>query len=153
MKTVEDWTSILRLATKWNFLSLRELAVERLLAITSPIDKVVLSHTFDLPKWLPLAYAQLCERAKPLTAEEGKRLGELGPVGVDIVIRLWQVFHELNPVSVSDRNYTETVKRIFELDGGTSKTPSQITNAPAPSDTPAVPVAPIFSFAPSTSTS
>ena len=147
---MEDWTSILRLATKWNFLSLRELAVERLLAITSPIDKVVLGHTFDLPKWLPLAYAQLCERAKPLTTEEGKRLGELGPVGVDIVIRLWQVFHELKSVSVSDRNYTETVNKIFELDdGGTSKAPPQIANAPAPLHAPAVPV---FSFAPSTPT-
>jgi len=70
-KTVEEWTSILRLATKWNFLSLRELAVERLFGITSPIDRVVLSHTFGLPKWLPLAYAQLSSEHRQMSGSAG----------------------------------------------------------------------------------
>jgi len=138
-KTVEDWTSILRLSTKWKFSSLRELAVQRLLEITSPIDKVVLGHTFDLPEWLPLAYAQLCERNIPLTVEEGKRLGELGHVGADIVTRLWQISHEVAPTAAADRNYTEVVKRVFELEDKKPEAP--------PIEAPPLPQAPALTSA------
>ena len=145
-KTVEEWTSILRLATKWNFLSLRELAVERLFEIASPIDKITLSHTFDLPKWLPLAYAGLCERKAPLTIEEGRKLGELGPLGCDIVIRLWQACHEFNSLPTYHRicnSAVEIVKRTFELDDSESGTSShhecEDLDADSPIQTPAVP--------------
>ena len=145
-KTVEEWTSILRLATKWNFLSLRELAIERLFEITSPIDKIILSHTFHLPKWLPLAYARLCKRNAPLTIEEGRRLGELGPVGCDVVIRLWQACHEFNSLPVHQRmrnSAIDTVKRIFELDDSESGTSThhecEDAVADLPIQTPAVP--------------
>jgi hypothetical protein len=147
-KTTEEWTSVLRLATKWNFLSLRNLAVERLFDITSPIDRVVLGHTFDVPEWLPLAYTDLCKRGEPLTIEEGKRLGELGHVGADIVTRLWRVSHGLASVKNEQRNYSEQVKKIFELDDGKPKVaaPPEVANAPPVAFNTAAPVSSAFSF-------
>jgi hypothetical protein len=122
---VEDWTSILRLATKFKFSSLRELAVERLFDITSPLDKVILAHTFELPEWLPLAYAQICDGNQPLTVEEGRRLGELGPLGNDIIIRLWQTCHEMRSFPIRPvTDIIEIVKRIFELNDLESETSS-----------------------------
>jgi hypothetical protein len=118
IKTVEHWTSILRLASKWTFTSLRELAVERLFKITTPIEKIVLGHTFDLPQWLPIAYGELCERETPLSIEEGRQLGQLGEKGGDIVILLYQARHSIYRVPrhmVRDVHIKEVVEDVFEL--------------------------------------
>ncbi|KIM88761.1 hypothetical protein PILCRDRAFT_23473, partial [Piloderma croceum F 1598] len=73
--TVDEWTSILGFAVKWNFHSIKVLAVKQLSPITSPIDKVVLRHTYNIVEWLPTAYGNICRRKDALTLEEGMRLG------------------------------------------------------------------------------
>jgi hypothetical protein len=73
--TVEDWTSILDLAAKWNFQSIKGLAIKQLVPITSPIDKVVLGRRHSITEWLSEAYSAICERRDALTLEEGIRLG------------------------------------------------------------------------------
>ncbi|KAI0060587.1 hypothetical protein BV25DRAFT_946750 [Artomyces pyxidatus] len=75
LTTVDEWTSVLRLATEWGFVSIRGLAVERLGVIASAVDKIVLAHAHALRAWLAPAYAELCVRAAPLSAAEGRRLG------------------------------------------------------------------------------
>jgi hypothetical protein len=118
IKRVEHWTSILRLASKWTFTSLRELAVKHLFKITTPIEKIVLGHTFDLPQWLPIAYGELCERETPLSIEEGRQLSQLGEKGGDIVILLYQARHSIYGVphlKVRDTNVKEVVEDVFEL--------------------------------------
>jgi hypothetical protein len=40
-----------------------------------PVDQVVLAVKHNIPEWLPLAYAALCQRDDPLEVEEAKRLG------------------------------------------------------------------------------
>ena len=122
-KTVEQWTSILRLATKWTFTSLRELAVQHLFDITSPVEKIVLGKTFDLPEWLPQAYADLCKREKPLTIDEGRNLFQLGAIGCDIVIQLNQASHRWRNLQESCLGYTmntdiqvaQIVNTVFQL--------------------------------------
>ncbi|TFY71233.1 hypothetical protein EVG20_g1772 [Dentipellis fragilis] len=52
VKTVEAWTSVLRLSTKWSFASIRKLAIDRLEPIASAIDKVVLGRTYTIDAWL-----------------------------------------------------------------------------------------------------
>ena len=59
----------------WGFRSIRTLAIERLSTIAGPVDKVVLGHAFDVSHWLPEAYLAVCDRAEPLTIDEGGRLG------------------------------------------------------------------------------
>ncbi|KAA1470498.1 hypothetical protein DENSPDRAFT_702354 [Dentipellis sp. KUC8613] len=75
VKTVDAWTAILRLSTKWSFASIRKLAIARLEPIASAVDKVVLGRTYTIDAWLRPGFVALCERAQPLTRDEGRRLG------------------------------------------------------------------------------
>jgi len=121
-KTVSEWTSILRLATKWAFTSLRELAIQRLFGITSPVEKIVLAHTFTIPDWLPNAYADLCKREAPITIDEGRDLFKLGEISCDVVINLNQASYEWRTragmygmlVNV-DSEVGAIVRRVFQI--------------------------------------
>ena len=75
LKTVDEWTSVLRLSSMWGFQSIRTLAIEHLSMIAGPVDKIVLGHAFDVSRWLPEAYLAICDRTEPLTIDEGERLG------------------------------------------------------------------------------
>lgn len=69
------WASVLYLATKWDFSSIRELAIASFTPSASDVDKVVLGHRFGHQEWLLPGYTGLCERDEPLTELEGERLG------------------------------------------------------------------------------
>ncbi|TFY58451.1 hypothetical protein EVG20_g8146 [Dentipellis fragilis] len=75
LKTVEAWTSVLRLSTEWSFPSLRTLAIDRLLPIASPVDKVVLGRTYGIDAWLQPGFVALCDRPQLPTMDEAIRLG------------------------------------------------------------------------------
>ncbi|THH21545.1 hypothetical protein EW146_g59 [Bondarzewia mesenterica] len=75
ISTAEDWTSVLELSHRWGFKSIRELAIERLGPISSPVDKVVHGRTFGVDHWLTPGYTALVERTEPLSQQEGRRLG------------------------------------------------------------------------------
>src|SRR5882762_2998724 len=83
--TVKGWSSILKLATQWGFTSIRELSVDALGRIASPVERLALAHAYDIDEWLLPAYSSLCQRAEPLTTEEGRR------IGVDDVVLISQV--------------------------------------------------------------
>ncbi|GJE84041.1 hypothetical protein PsYK624_001160 [Phanerochaete sordida] len=70
ISTATEWSAVLRLATKWSFDDIRQLAIERLEPIAGPIEKIVLSHSHAIPQWLTAAYTSLCKRTHPLTAAE-----------------------------------------------------------------------------------
>lgn len=72
--SVEEWTSVLRLATKWSFDAIRALAIGRLELIASPVDKISISHTFGITHWLQGAYTALCMRLATLSADEIRAL-------------------------------------------------------------------------------
>lgn len=75
VQDINAWHDVLRLATEWEFASIRELAIERLRPIVSDIDKVVFGHAYEVDGWVMPGYMALVERENPITAEEGKRLG------------------------------------------------------------------------------
>jgi hypothetical protein len=60
---------------EWNFQSIKNLAVERLSAIATPVDKIVLGRRYNIFEWLENAYIDVCWRDQALTIEEGKLLG------------------------------------------------------------------------------
>ncbi|KAJ6590010.1 hypothetical protein DFH09DRAFT_909260, partial [Mycena vulgaris] len=75
--TVEDWSTILELAQRWEFAEVKSLAVRELEKLELPdIDRIVLYRKFavDEAHLIP-RYAALCERPELLTVEEGLRLG------------------------------------------------------------------------------
>ncbi|KAK7436524.1 hypothetical protein VKT23_019078 [Stygiomarasmius scandens] len=115
MKTVEEWTSILDLACRWDFSSLHELAVNNLYPITSTADKIYLGHIYEVIEWLVPAYTELCTRQEPLTLEEGRKLG------VDIVTSIGQVRHQIRYRSNLNRSHdtiVELVRRAFVSSSG-----------------------------------
>lgn len=67
--------SILELAARWGFESIKLLAIEHLAQYDSPIDKIVLGRKYGIVEWLGGAYEAVCRRNGPLTHEEGIRLG------------------------------------------------------------------------------
>lgn len=73
--TVDEWTAILGVAAKWNFKSIRALAIRQLDSIASPVDKIVLGRKYEIVDWLSDAYKAVCMREDALSIEEGVRLG------------------------------------------------------------------------------
>lgn len=73
--TVDDWSAILALASHWTFPSIKDLSIQKLLSIASPIDKIVLGRKYRIDDWLAGAYVEVCSREAALTEEEGDRLG------------------------------------------------------------------------------
>ena len=75
LNTLDEWTSVLALATQWLFEGHRQRAITRLSHLGSAIDRIVLARRYDVPGWREDAYYQLCVRDEALTLEEGHRLG------------------------------------------------------------------------------
>lgn len=90
-RTRDEWTSILSLATRWDFEDIRTLAIREIQSLDmSPVDKIILAQEFDIGgRWLLGAYTALCERAEPLSVSEGARLG------LDIAMRVAQLREQL----------------------------------------------------------
>lgn len=74
--TVDEWTSILRLATKWSMPALRALAIREIEPQASPVDKVVIAREFSLGEtWLAPAFTAICDAPKWIEYEDAQRLG------------------------------------------------------------------------------
>jgi hypothetical protein len=88
-KSVDEWSSVLSLAIKWEFDCIRDLAVDRLFPITTPIDKIVLGRKYyaDLSHWLEQAFIDVCIRNDPLKLEEARRLS------VEDIVHIGEVRH------------------------------------------------------------
>lgn len=79
------------LSERWNFAQLKMLATRELGFITSTIEKIVLAKQYNMgnPHWLLAAYRELCTRCHPLSLVEAEKLG------LETVIKIWEVQHEL----------------------------------------------------------
>ncbi|KAI5830531.1 hypothetical protein K523DRAFT_351582 [Schizophyllum commune Tattone D] len=74
--TVAEWTSVLRLATKWAFDRLRALAMREIEPLADAVDKIVLAREFDLGDvWIIPALKELCAAPDWLEYEDAQRLG------------------------------------------------------------------------------
>lgn len=75
--SVEEWTSVLHLATRWDFDDIRTLAIKELQALPmTSVDKIVLSQRFNInTPWASAGFTALCQRPQPLTLDEARRLG------------------------------------------------------------------------------
>jgi len=77
--SVQQWTSILSIATRFKMAKVRAKAIfqlNKLRHTIDPVEQIVLSTRYNISEWLSDAYVALCEREKPLSAEEGRRLGD-----------------------------------------------------------------------------
>jgi hypothetical protein len=75
--TVEEWTSILKLAHQWKFFGIKDLAIRELERLeVPPLRKIVIYHDYAIDRrLLQAAYTAFTIRDKPITIEEGQELG------------------------------------------------------------------------------
>ncbi|KAJ7270113.1 hypothetical protein B0H12DRAFT_1009185, partial [Mycena haematopus] len=120
--TIEDWSTILELAHRWEFAEVKNLAIRELEKLDMlDIDRIVLYHKFAVDEsYLIPRYVALCERPELLTVEEGLRLG------MEIVIPLSRARECMrngassgarspSPGTVSDKELTEIIKDHFGI--------------------------------------
>jgi hypothetical protein len=107
--SAEEWTSVLSLASRWEFTSLCELAMQHLFAITSAVERIALGRRYDIPGWLVPAYTEVCERKDPLTLGEGRLLG------LDDAILIGQVRHMIRYSSNLNRHHDSIVALVRDV--------------------------------------
>ena len=75
--TVEEWTSILKLAHTWDFIGVKDLALRELeRLVIPPLRKIVIYHNYAIDRRLLLAaYTAFAVRDEPISIEEGQELG------------------------------------------------------------------------------
>ncbi len=75
--TVEEWSSILKLASQWDFIEVKAFALRELEQQEMPaLDKIILYHTHKINRnLLQAAYIALTVRDEPIAIEEGRQLG------------------------------------------------------------------------------
>jgi len=74
--SVDEWTSVLKLSTKWEFRMLRLAAIDTLISLQiGPVERIVLARQYDIRHWMAPALNELAKRPQPLGLEEGIRLG------------------------------------------------------------------------------
>ena len=75
--TQEEWISVLKLSTMWEFVDIRKLAIIELSKDDKMglFEKVECGRNFDVKEWLLDGYVGLLKRAETITDEEAKRLG------------------------------------------------------------------------------
>ncbi|KAJ7721484.1 hypothetical protein B0H16DRAFT_1335241, partial [Mycena metata] len=105
----EEWTSVLSLATRWDFTSLRDLAMQHLFATTSAVERIALGRRYDILEWLVPAYTEVCERKDPLTIAEGRLLG------VDDAICIGQVRHMIRYSANLNRHHDSVVALVRDV--------------------------------------
>ena len=69
----EQWKSVLHLSTRWDFASLRKLALKSIRPPTSH-DQLVLARTYSVEEWVLPALTALCSRALPLSLDEAQQM-------------------------------------------------------------------------------
>jgi hypothetical protein len=71
--TYEQWKSVLHLSTRWDFTSLRKLALKSIRPPTSH-DQLVLARTYSVGEWVLPALTALCSRSLPLSLHEARQM-------------------------------------------------------------------------------
>jgi hypothetical protein len=118
LTTLDEWTSVLHLASKWGFKSMRTLALRKLLPLASPVDKIVLGRKYGFDDWLTPAFVAVCARAEPLSLAEAKRMD-----GEDVA-RIYQAREKArgSSISVSTEAAQEAVDCVFGNSEATTAT-------------------------------
>lgn len=100
------------LAAKWEFHLYRDLAIERLSQIASPVERILLARRFDITHWLLPAYLELCQRQEALTFDEGMRLGMKDVI---LLSDIRQSIRGNNRVTMQERNIAALIdKKLIE---------------------------------------
>ncbi|KAK7472379.1 hypothetical protein VKT23_000495 [Stygiomarasmius scandens] len=75
-KTQEEWIAILKISTKWGFLQIRELAIQKLTPMNMTVFKrIELAREYSVAQWLRSGYFDLVKQLETLTMENVESIG------------------------------------------------------------------------------
>jgi hypothetical protein len=76
-KSILEWTHLLSISTNFKFSRLRQLAIQELSTnyTLHPVEKIVLSKTYDIPDWFQPAFEELVQRDVGPRQWESEKLG------------------------------------------------------------------------------
>lgn len=76
--SLDNWVAILSISSRYDMDRIRQRAIRQIDShrpVIDPVEKIALAQKHDIPSWLPLAYASLCQRVNPLEEFEAEKLG------------------------------------------------------------------------------
>ncbi|KAF5316999.1 hypothetical protein D9611_003669 [Ephemerocybe angulata] len=75
--STDEWLAVLKLSSKWRFISIRKLAIERLspLSEMKPSERIRLGREYAVESWLLSGYEELVTRKAVISNEEGQLIG------------------------------------------------------------------------------
>ncbi|KAI6040610.1 hypothetical protein EDC04DRAFT_2602387 [Pisolithus marmoratus] len=125
-----QWVSVLKLSTMWEFANLRAAAISWLdtsdasLCRPDPVERVALATQYDIKEWLLPSLLALARRPDPIGVEEGRRLGietALKLASVREKLKLESVSEVSKRLAVGDRDstaarldFTPMIQKVFE---------------------------------------
>ncbi|KAJ7876093.1 hypothetical protein B0H14DRAFT_2501466 [Mycena olivaceomarginata] len=74
----DEWISVLKLANLWDFIEVRNLAIEQLTSYAGSLDcieRILFARQFDVSAWLQSGYVELARRKAVVSAEEAGKIG------------------------------------------------------------------------------
>ncbi|EPS96611.1 hypothetical protein FOMPIDRAFT_1099659, partial [Fomitopsis schrenkii] len=85
----EHWSLALDFAVKWQFHDIRDLAVMKMMDLTTHASTLALqvaaARKHNMEGWYLDAFIKLCERGRPITPEEGELLGMLDVIRISAI--------------------------------------------------------------------
>ncbi|TFK67228.1 hypothetical protein BDN72DRAFT_859286 [Pluteus cervinus] len=91
LTTVEEWTSVLKVARQWEANSMYHLALSEIKPDATPLDLVVLGAQYHIADWLREGRLKLCRREERITLEEATRMG------MEEAIKISAARHHIRP--------------------------------------------------------
>ncbi|KAF5355536.1 hypothetical protein D9758_006287 [Tetrapyrgos nigripes] len=74
--TMDEWKSILKLATLWRFLTLRKFAIDKLTSQEMDVtERILMGREFSVSSWIKSGYSDLVSQDGPLSMETAKSIG------------------------------------------------------------------------------
>jgi hypothetical protein len=125
--TQGEWVSVLRLAHRFDFASMRTLAIKQLSGLTTAVDRILLAREFAMDDWLRPAYIDICTMPDLIPDED------IGRLGLELFQKLARARDKLKsfpafPIGSATRIVNET----FQLCPAEPEVPVQVeVNAPS----------------------
>jgi hypothetical protein len=116
MLSGQEWMSVLKLATVWNFAAVKETAMGELDVYTQydPILQLIVAKQFDIPRWFVPAIHGVARREAPLDDNDFERLKELGPP--EAICKFMLKIAKVREGFYPNHDFTQAIKEVFDCD-------------------------------------
>ncbi|KAI6043412.1 hypothetical protein EDC04DRAFT_2891036 [Pisolithus marmoratus] len=134
LNLTNQWISVLKLSTMWEFTSLRTAAISWLDTSgasayrSDHVERIVFAMQYGIEEWLLPSLLALAQRPDPISVEEGRRLGietALKLASVREKLKLEKRYNgkqEISKLVIGDRDteaarldFTPMIRKIFDL--------------------------------------